>query len=64
MKINPIFMPYCENCDMADLSLEELQCVGLHISAGASTWHIKCSHENACRRIARLVEKEKEAKSE
>ena len=62
MMINPIFMPYCENCDMADLSLEglheELQYDGL-CTSGVLAWNVKCSHEGACRRIARLVEKEK-----
>lgn len=64
MKINPIFMPYCENCDRADLSLVEPQSAGLYTWERSRTWHVNCSHEDACRRIARLVEKEKETDSE
>ena len=55
--INPIFTPYCENCNRADLSLEELEIYDLHMSGG-STWHVKCSHEDACRRIAKIIARE------
>lgn len=46
---------------MADLSLEELheelRYDVLRISE-VLTWHVKCSHEGACRRIAKIIAQE------
>lgn len=59
MKINPTFTKYCDGCDKADLELEEATSYNFHDLSEGKHWFVRCKHEDACIRIASIIEGEK-----